>query len=240
MASHRHDSTWVPARDGLGAVAFPYVITSAALGNGSKAAASERVTLGHIGVGNQGGVPVRAVPERQGRPRAWPCADAYKDRRELRAGQCGGKAYADFREMLARDDIDAVVVATPDHWHVPIAIMAARAKKDAYVEKPLGLTHRAGPGLPQGLPGEQPRLPVRHAAAQHRRTAGSAASWSAAAGSARCTRLEVIAPNGGAADRPRKCPCRRGSTTRCGSARRRSSPTRPTAAIRQGTYWIYD
>ena len=51
-----------------------------------------------------------------------------------------GKAYDDFRELLARSDIDAVVVATPDHWHVPIAIAAARAKKDAYVEKPLGLT----------------------------------------------------------------------------------------------------
>ena len=51
-----------------------------------------------------------------------------------------GKAYRDFRELLARNDIDAVVVATPDHWHVPIAIAAARAKKDAYVEKPLGLS----------------------------------------------------------------------------------------------------
>ena len=49
----------------------------------------------------------------------------------------GCKAYNDFREVLARDDIDAVVVATPDHWHVPIALAAIRAGKDVYVEKPL-------------------------------------------------------------------------------------------------------
>jgi hypothetical protein len=52
----------------------------------------------------------------------------------------GGRAYVDFRELLERKDIDAVVVATPDHWHVPVAIAAARAGKDAYVEKPLGIS----------------------------------------------------------------------------------------------------
>ena len=52
----------------------------------------------------------------------------------------GCKAYNDFRELLARDDIDAVVIATPDHWHVPIALAAVRAGKDVYVEKPLGVS----------------------------------------------------------------------------------------------------
>ncbi len=50
-----------------------------------------------------------------------------------------GGLDAIFQEILARKDIDAVVVATPDHWHVPIAIMAARAGKDCYVEKPPGI-----------------------------------------------------------------------------------------------------
>ena len=51
------------------------------------------------------------------------------------------RSYKDFRDFYEKlDDIDAVVVATPDHWHVPIAMAAARAGKDAYVEKPLGLT----------------------------------------------------------------------------------------------------
>ena len=138
MASHSMTRREL-LRGTASALAFPYVITGAALGNGAKAAASERVTLGHIGVGNQGSYlfkQFQGVKDAQ----SVAVADAYKDRRELRAVQCGGKAYADFREILGRDDIDAVIVATPDHWHVPIAVMAARAGKDCYVEKPLGLS----------------------------------------------------------------------------------------------------
>jgi len=119
------------------AIAAPYVITSTALGNADTPPASERVTLGHIGFGTRGlpydfqnckGVQAVAV------------ADPYRDRREAGARLIKGKAYADFRELLARNDIDAVTIATPDHWHVPIAILAARAKKDVYGEEPLGLT----------------------------------------------------------------------------------------------------
>ena len=54
----------------------------------------------------------------------------------------GCKAYPDFREVLARADIDAVVIAAPDHWHAIPAIMACNAKKDVYCEKPLSLTIR--------------------------------------------------------------------------------------------------
>jgi predicted dehydrogenase len=50
------------------------------------------------------------------------------------------KTYSDYRELLARQDIDAVLIATPDHWHVPVALAAARAGKDMYVEKPMGLS----------------------------------------------------------------------------------------------------
>ena len=67
-------------------------------------------------------------------------ADTIKHRRESWKSRTGCDVYNDFRELLARKDIDAVVVATQDHWHVPIAIMAAKAGKDMYVEKPLGIS----------------------------------------------------------------------------------------------------
>ncbi|OHB74922.1 MAG: dehydrogenase [Planctomycetes bacterium RBG_16_64_10] len=120
-------------------VAAPYVITSTALGNASTPPASERVTIGHIGVGNRGRGLLSGFmrcPDAQ----CVAVADAYQDRRDQCARIIGGTAYGDFRALLARDDIDAVVIATPDHWHVPMAVMAARAGKDAYVEKPLGIS----------------------------------------------------------------------------------------------------
>src|SRR5271166_4921079 len=86
-------------RGSASAVAFPYVITTAALGTSTQAAASERVTLGHIGVGNQGSFLFGQFQKVKG-AQSVACADAYKDRREHRAGQCGGRAYADFREIL--------------------------------------------------------------------------------------------------------------------------------------------
>ena len=116
------------------AVAAPYVITSTALGAPGVPPASERVTVGKIGCGGQGsglgGVGGQVVA----------ACDTWKDRRERWAQQTGCRPYADFREMLARDDIDAVVIASPDHWHVPHAVAAAKAGKDMYVEKPLGVS----------------------------------------------------------------------------------------------------
>lgn len=124
---------------GCAGIAAPYLVPSSALGNAETAAPSERVTLGHIGVGNRGAYLLKAA--RTGRGiQSLAVADCYKDRRDAQAAAIKGRAYADFRELLDRDDIDGVIVATPDHWHVPIAVMAARAGKDAYVEKPLGLT----------------------------------------------------------------------------------------------------
>ncbi|MFV2068040.1 MAG: Gfo/Idh/MocA family protein [Pirellulales bacterium] len=119
-------------------IAAPYIIPSTALGNADTPPPSERVTLGHIGVGGRGtwllqqsqvGVGIQSLA----------VADCYKDHRDSAAAAIQGRAYSDFRKILDRDDIDAVIIATPDHWHVPIALMAARAGKDAYVEKPLGL-----------------------------------------------------------------------------------------------------
>ncbi|MDR1289698.1 MAG: Gfo/Idh/MocA family oxidoreductase [Planctomycetaceae bacterium] len=121
------------------AIASPLVVPHSVFGDEEKAAPSERVTYGHIGIGNQGRHLSRSFAQvKEGQCVA--IADCYKSRRESAAKACKGTAYADFRELIARDDIDCVIVATPDHWHVPIALTAARAKKSVYVEKPLGLT----------------------------------------------------------------------------------------------------
>lgn len=121
-----------------GTLAMPVLVRGRALGLEGATPASERVTIGHIGVGGRGRDLLRGFMTCPGaQPLA--VADAYRDRRDAMAEMIKGKAYGDFRELLARTDIDAVVIATPDHWHVPIAVMAARAGKHAYVEKPLGL-----------------------------------------------------------------------------------------------------
>jgi hypothetical protein len=120
-------------------IVAPMVVPNSVFGNDEKAAPSERVTVGHIGVGNQGGHLFRSI-QRVKEAQSVAVADCFKSRRVGHAAACKGKEYSDFRDLLARDDIDCVVIATPDHWHVPIAVMAARSKKSAYVEKPLGLS----------------------------------------------------------------------------------------------------
>jgi glucose-fructose oxidoreductase len=116
-------------------------------------APSNRVALGHIGVGGQGsglmqgmlGLPqAQSVavcdPIRQRRESAARAVEQYYAANRGKESFSGCKPYNDFREVLARQDIDAVVIASPDHWHVPLALAAVRAGKDIYVEKPLGIS----------------------------------------------------------------------------------------------------
>ncbi|HOZ45637.1 MAG TPA: Gfo/Idh/MocA family oxidoreductase [Candidatus Hydrogenedentes bacterium] len=108
--------------------------------------ANERVAVGCIGVGPQGnGVMGGFLNDERARVVAV-CdvntsrRDATCDRVKKHYGDAGCAAYRDFRELLARDDIDAVLIASPDHWHVLHGLYAARAGKDMYIEKPLGLS----------------------------------------------------------------------------------------------------
>ena len=220
------------------ALAAPCVITSAALGSAKKAPASERVALGHIGVGNQGGF-LFSMFQNCRVAQSVAIADAYKSRREAKARMCGGKAYADFRELLARDDIDGVIVATPDHWHVPIAIAAARAKKDAYVEKPLGLTIEQNLACHRVF---QENQRIFQYGTMQRSMAhchfGCELVRSGRIGTIRA--LEVIAPNGGAGGSTQvtAVPPDLDYKMWCGP-----SPIKPYTVDRckpEGTYWIYD
>ena len=129
------------------AVAFaPIIVPSSVFGAN---APSNRITIGSIGVGGMGTSDMKGF---KGNPNAEIVAvcdvDAGHRREACKvAGLDPKSSYNDFRELLARDDIDAVVVATPDHWHVPISIAAVRAGKDVYCEKPLTLTIAEGRAL---------------------------------------------------------------------------------------------
>ena len=185
------------------AAAAPYVITSTALGNADTPPASERITLGHIGMGGNGQYFFSFCQQCKG-AQSVAVADAYKSKRDAFARFIKGKAYGDFREFSARGDIDAVVVCTPDHWHVPIAIAAARAKKDAMVTKPLGLT------IEQDLAclkvfSETGRV-FQYGTQQrssHFSIAGLDASWSAAGGSEKSTPSKWLPPTAAPVDRRR-------------------------------------
>ena len=136
-----------------GAIAFPYIIPASALGKDGNIAPSNRINLAIIGLAGMGGawwghlpvflemadVQVLAVCDVQQKFREKSLAMAEK---KYGAGFC--KGYNDFREVIARDDIDAVVIAAPDHWHAIMTIAAAKAGKDIYCEKPLTRTVAEG------------------------------------------------------------------------------------------------
>lgn len=129
------------------AVAFaPIIVPSSVFG---ASAPSNRITIGSIGVGGMGTDDMKGF---KGNPNAEIVAvcdvDAGHRKEACKiAGLDPKSSYNDFRGLLARDDIDAVVIATPDHWHVRISIAAVRAGKDVYCEKPLTLTIAEGRAL---------------------------------------------------------------------------------------------
>lgn len=128
------------------AIGFPYIVSSKALGTNAQTAAGERITVGCIGAGPQGCAVMRGFLSQSDAQVVAVC-DVKTDRLDI-AGKLveqtyqhkGCARYGDWRQVMGRSDIDAVVIATPDHWHVPIAMSAARAGKDMYVEKPLGMS----------------------------------------------------------------------------------------------------
>ena len=128
------------------AIAFPTFIPSSALGLGGKPAPSERIVVGIVGWG------MIAPQNTEGLMNLNDCqvvASCNIDKKHLKKSldtingfyknkDC--KHYHDYRKMMARKDIDAVMIAVPDHWHELIAVEAARNGKDIYGEKPLAKT----------------------------------------------------------------------------------------------------
>ena len=107
--------------------------------------ANERIQLGIIGTGNRGGqIWKEAIAQDDAEPVA--ACDVYEPHLERALSDAEGqaKAYRDFRELLEHRPMDAVMIATPDHWHAIQTIMACRAGLDVYVEKPLSLTVAEG------------------------------------------------------------------------------------------------
>jgi hypothetical protein len=123
-------------------LAMPQVIFGTALGKNGSVAPSERIVLGGIGIGNRGtydlgcflhepDVQFVAVCDVKGDRRK-----AVKEMVDARYGNRDCATYIDLRELLARRDIDAVLIATGPNWHGTAAILAAQAGKDVYCEKP--------------------------------------------------------------------------------------------------------
>jgi len=109
------------------------------------AAANDRLRFALFGIGIRGQQDMRAALKAPGVELA-AVADVYDGRLMLAKEIFGGVfTTRDYREVLARSDIDAVVIATPDHWHMQMAIDAMRAGKDVYVEKPMVQTLEEGP-----------------------------------------------------------------------------------------------
>jgi predicted dehydrogenase len=126
------------------ALAAPFFVRGSALGLAGAVPASERITLGCIGLGVHGmGWNLKDGFLRQADARVLAVCDVYAERREAARklvnasyGNQDCVAVRDWREILARDDIDAVMISTPDHWHTPMAAAAMRAGKDVCCEKP--------------------------------------------------------------------------------------------------------
>jgi predicted dehydrogenase len=135
------------------AAAFPAIVPGSALGKNGAIAPSNRICVGVIGCGPQGRGDMSNFLNEKGCQVLAVC-DVKSDQLELaraavqqRYGSDDCRTYRDFRELVARKDIDACLIATPDHWHVLTALAAVQSGKDVYVEKPLAVTLEEGQAL---------------------------------------------------------------------------------------------
>ncbi len=144
----------------LGMAAFPYVIPSAVWAAKGKSAASNRIVLGFIGMGKimkshlgrflrEPQVQIVALCDVESKRLgiSQQRVNDFYAKRQQKGSYTGCAIYNDFRDLIGRDDIDAVVIATPDHWHALLCIAALESGKDVYCEKPLSLTINEGKAI---------------------------------------------------------------------------------------------
>ena len=126
-----------------GVAGLPYLIPSSALGKAGSVAPSNRVVVGVIGTGGMGMGDIRGFLNKEEVQLVAVCdvdTDHRNQARDIVNEKYGNRdcaTYNDFRDVIGRSDIDAVLLAVPDQWHAITAIMAARAGKDIHAQKPL-------------------------------------------------------------------------------------------------------
>jgi predicted dehydrogenase len=139
--------------------AVPYFIPSGVLAAKGKQGANDRVHVGHIGCGRRAGQLVKGTNTPGGsgempgpdKMRVVAVADFYLKRAGQWADKYGCKAFQDYRKMLEMKDLDAVIYATPEHWHALPCIHACQAGKDIYGEQPLAHTIREGRAMVEAV-----------------------------------------------------------------------------------------
>jgi len=168
--SHRQTHT-ISRRKFLGQAATLsafFIVPRHVLGGKGYTAPSDQITLGFIGTGRQGVNLLNSFTQ-TGEAQVIAACDVYAAKLQnfvektnafyaARAGSeqyKGCDTYTDFRELLQRKDIDAIVIATPDHWHAVQAVHAAKAGKDIYCEKPLSLTIAEGKAMVKAVRASQ-------------------------------------------------------------------------------------
>jgi predicted dehydrogenase len=113
------------------------------------ASPADRVNVGYIGAGIRGNILMEAAKS-TGQASLVVATDCYQGHLERAKERTDGKIetiFADYRKLLDRKDVDAVIIATPDHWHLPMVLDALAAGKDVYIEKPMTHTVEEGPKI---------------------------------------------------------------------------------------------
>jgi len=128
---------------------FPCLIPPGVLAAPGRPGANDRIRTGHIGVGGMGGYHLSFIRDHPGLATCVAVADVDKNRlanaaKTLAEKGVQAKQFSDFRELLELKDVDACIIATPDHWHAVHTIMACEAGKDVYCEKPACCTIAEG------------------------------------------------------------------------------------------------